>query len=64
MKTLNVELPDYVWTAFAIRTAEPQTSIRHLIMNALQADGLAIAAADITDASLRNLGNNNQPARP
>jgi plasmid stability protein len=53
MKTVNVELPDYVWTALKIRAAERQTSVRHVIMTALRADGLTIAESDMIDASLR-----------
>jgi hypothetical protein len=53
MKTLNVELPDYVWTALKIRAAERKTSVRHVIMDALRRDGIAINEVDMIDASQR-----------
>jgi len=53
MKTLNVELPDYVWTALKIRAAERKTSVRHVIMDALRRDGIAINEIDMVDASQR-----------
>lgn len=53
MKTLNVELPDYVWTALKIRAAEQKASVRHVIMTALRRDGVAINEIDMMDASLR-----------
>jgi hypothetical protein len=53
MKTLNVELPDYVWTALKIRAAERKTSVRHVIMDALRRDGIAINDIDMIDASQR-----------
>ncbi|MFT4117920.1 hypothetical protein [Bradyrhizobium sp.] len=53
MKALNVELPDYVWKALKIRAAERQTSVRHIIMSALRADGICIVETDMIDASLR-----------
>ncbi|AXK81533.1 hypothetical protein DW352_14030 [Pseudolabrys taiwanensis] len=53
MKTLNVELPDYVWTALKIRAAERKTSVRHVIMDALRRDGIAINEIDMIDASQR-----------
>lgn len=56
MKTVNVELPDYVWTALKIRATERQTSVRHVIMTALRGDGIAIVEADMIDASLRTRG--------
>lgn len=56
MKALNVELPDYVWTALKIRAAEQKTSVRHVIMAALRNEGISIAEADMIDASLRVRG--------
>jgi hypothetical protein len=53
MKTLNVELPDYVWTALKIRAAERKTSVRYVIMDALRRDGIAINEIDMIDASQR-----------
>ena len=56
MKTVNMELPDYLWTALKIRAVEKQTSVRHVIMTALQRDAFAIAESDMIDASRRMRG--------
>lgn len=56
MKTLNVELPDYVWTALKIRAAERKTSVRHVIMTGLRNEGISIAETDMADASRRIRG--------
>lgn len=45
MKTVNLELPDYLWTDLKIRAAHKQTSVRHVIMAALAADSFAIREA-------------------
>jgi hypothetical protein len=56
MKTLNVELPDYVWTDLKIRAAQQKTSLRHVIMTALRKDGFAIKESDMIDANLLTRG--------
>jgi hypothetical protein len=55
MKTLNVELPGYVWTDLKIRAAQQTTSMRHVVMTALRKDGLAIREADMIDANVRRM---------
>lgn len=62
MKTLNVELPDYLWTALKIRAAEKQTTVRHLIMTALRRDEFSIQESDMIDANLRTRGQARGPA--
>ena len=57
MKALSVELPDYVWTDLKIRAAHGQTSVRHVIMSALQAYGVSIAEADMIEDGRRIRGN-------
>ena len=47
MKTINLELPDYVWTDLKIRAAKEQVSLRHIVMTALRDAGIEIAKADM-----------------
>ena len=58
MKTVNLELPDYVWTELKIRSAHRQTSVRHIIMTALKGDGISIADVDMVEDGRRARGNN------
>lgn len=53
MKTLNLELPDYAWTEIKIRAVHRQTSLRHVVMEALVADGITIAEADMVEDGRR-----------
>jgi hypothetical protein len=53
MKTVNLELPDYVWTELKIRAAHKQTSVKHIVMTALKADGITIAEADMIEDGRR-----------
>lgn len=53
MKTLNLELPDYVWTELKIRAAQRQTSLRHVVMAALVNDGITIAKPDMIEDGRR-----------
>jgi hypothetical protein len=56
MKTLNLELPDYVWTELKIRAAQRQTSLRHVVMAALVGDGVSIAEVDMVEDGRRLRG--------
>jgi hypothetical protein len=56
MKTLNLELPDYVWTELKIRAAHRQTSLRHVVMAALVGDGVSIADVDMVEDGRRLRG--------
>lgn len=47
MKTINLELPDYVWTDLKIRAAKEQVSLRHIVMTALKSYGVEIAESDM-----------------
>lgn len=53
MKTVNLELPDYVWTELKIRAVERQTSLRHVVMRALITDGVTIAEVDVVEDGRR-----------
>ena len=53
MKSVNIELPDYVWTELNIRAAHRQTSVRHIVMTALKADGIQIAEIDLVEDGRR-----------
>ncbi len=56
MKSVNIELPDYVWTDLKIRAAQRQTSVRHLVMTALRNDGIAIQEIDMIEDGRRTRG--------
>lgn len=61
LKTVNLELPDYVWTDLKIRAARQQTSLKHLIMTALRKDGVVINEVDMIEDG-RRLRGSNRPA--
>ncbi len=56
MKSVNMELPLYVWTDLKIRAAHKQTSVRHIIMTALKADGIHISDVDMVEDGRRIRG--------
>lgn len=56
MKSLNLELPSYVWTELKIRAAQRQTSLKHVVMTALVKDGITIHAADMVEDGRRLRG--------
>lgn len=58
MKTVNLELPDYVWSDLKIRAAHQQTSVRHIVMTALKGHGIAIAEVDMIEHGRRVRGAN------
>ncbi len=53
MKSLNLELPVYVWTELKIRAAKEQTSLRHVVMKALVTDGVTINDSDMIEDGRR-----------
>ena len=53
MKGLKIELPDYAWIALKKRAAEDMVSLRHIIMMALRAQGIAINDADMVEDGRR-----------
>lgn len=55
-KALNIDLPDYVWTELKIRAAHRQTSVRHVVMTALLAEGFHIEEADMIEDGRRLRG--------
>jgi len=56
MKTLNLEIPDYVWIEIKMRAAREMVSVRHIIMTALKADGIEIREADMVEDGRRLRG--------
>jgi hypothetical protein len=58
MKTVNLELPDYVWTDLKMRAAHKQTSVRHIVMTALKREGITIADIDMVEDGRRMRGSN------
>jgi hypothetical protein len=53
MKSLNLELPGYVWTELKIRAAQRQTSLKHVVMTALVKDGVTIHGGDMVEDGRR-----------
>jgi len=53
MKSLNLELPAYVWTELKIRAAQQQSSLKHVVMSALVKDGVTIKDADMIEDGRR-----------
>jgi plasmid stability protein len=53
MKTVNLELPDYVWTDLKIRAAHAQSSVRHIVMAALKGYGVEIHDVDMIEDGRR-----------
>lgn len=58
MKSLNLELPAYVWTELKIRAAQRQTSLKHVVMSALVKDGVTIQDVDMIEDGRRLRGGN------
>jgi hypothetical protein len=58
LKTVNLELPHYVCTDLQIRAAHKQTSVRHIVMTALQGGGVTIHDADMVEDGRRVRGSN------
>jgi hypothetical protein len=56
MKTLNFEVPDYAWVAIKTRAAQEMVSVRHVLMSALKAHGIAINDADMIEDGRRLRG--------
>ena len=56
MKSLNLELPGYVWTELKIRAAQRQTSLKHVVMSAMVRDGITIQPADMIEDGRRLRG--------
>jgi hypothetical protein len=53
MKTVNLELPDYVWTELKIMAVQQQTSLRHVVMTALKSAGTMIKDCDMIEDGRR-----------
>lgn len=53
MKSLNLELPAYVWTELKIRAAQRQTSLKHVVMTALVKDGITVNEVDMIEDGRR-----------
>lgn len=56
MKNLNMEIPDYVWTELKVRAAHRGTTIKHVIMTSLRAEGFEIRQADMIEDGRQNRG--------
>ena len=62
MKTVNLELPDYMWTELKIRDAHKQTSVRHIMIMTLKSNGFQIADVDLVEDGRRDRGRPQQSA--
>lgn len=56
LKSLNLELPAYVWIELKIRAAQEQTSLKHVVMKALRKDGVTIRDVDMIEDGRRIRG--------
>ena len=56
MKTLNIEVPDYVWIAIKTRAAQEMVSVRHILMTVLRTSGIEIKDADMIEDGRRLRG--------
>lgn len=53
MKTLNLELPVYLWRELKLRAVDAETSVRHLIIAALKNDAYTVEDADMIEDGRR-----------
>lgn len=60
-KALSLDVPDYVWTELKIRAAHRQTSVRHIVLTALRAEGFHVAESDMIEDGRRARGKNALP---
>ncbi len=47
MKSVTLDLPDYLWSELKIRAVKDESSLRHIVMTALKQFGLTINDADM-----------------
>jgi len=50
---INIEIPDYAWIELKTRAAREMVSVRHFIMSALKARGIAIEETDMVEDGRR-----------
>jgi len=53
MKNFSIEIPDYVWKELKMRAFHRGTTIKHVIMTSLVAEGFDIRDADIIEDGRR-----------
>jgi hypothetical protein len=58
MKSINLELPDYVMRTLKEMALEENCSVRHLIMRALSKDGIVVRPEDLVADGRRLRGKN------
>lgn len=58
MKNFSIEIPDYVWKELKVRAAHRGTTIKHVIMTSLRAEGFDIRNADMIEDGRRDRGGN------
>ena len=58
LKTINIELPDYIWTELKIRAAKQQTTVKHVILKCIRANGITVNDADMIPDGRRLRGKN------
>lgn len=58
MKNFSIEIPDYVWKELKLRAFHRGTTIKHVIMTSLKAEGFEIRNADMIEDGRRDRGGN------
>ncbi len=53
MKSVTLDLPDYVWSELKIRAVQDESSLRHIVMTALKEFGITIKDADMVQDGRR-----------
>lgn len=56
MRSVKIEIPNYVWTELKIRAAHRGTTIKHVIMTSLLAEGFEIRQVDMIEDGRRDRG--------
>lgn len=47
MKSVTLDLPDYLWSELKIRAVQDESSLRHIVMSALKTAGFTINSEDM-----------------
>ena len=58
MKTLNIDLPDYLWVDLKMQAAQKMISVRYLVMTMLRDNGFEIKECDMVEDGRRLRGKN------
>lgn len=56
MKSVKIEIPDYVYTELRVRAAHRSTTVKHVIMTSLRLEGFDIRDVDMIEDGRRDRG--------